>query len=566
MKRRAIDFVGSPVSRYSTDSSGGKMDLSISFRTSTKMTSIKHNNRDLTDKEFQESAHRHINQDLSKDNLYVKQENLKQVYDKLFGEALQDYNTKQRRKDRKIDDFYHHVKQSKTLDLQREFIVGLGSKADWDKMTREEKLQAGEKLAEYVKEFSDRHSHLYVYNAAVHLDEAGAPHAHFNVVPVGTGYKNGLKVKPSFKKALANEGYKDNGRTLLKNFKDREVKELEQKLIELGHQRKEVGTNDIKDLHEYKKIVAQATKDLEQKLIKDYGAPEYINETTGEFYDLIEYHNFTEFPREENEGQIARKTTTQEKINWVESQIEERFDDKYFEEYGQLHDLENKKFVMETMTIHQLESDVEEKKEKVKQIDLELNEKSEQTNKLSERLKKQKEGYEKNKSVLQKQREKIKELAKYDVQDYPNWRESRKLVEELEKSSPKLFSGNFLFSGDFVNRLKAFVTTVVDKLDKVVGQNNLLKRTIEESELKKQELEKRNQNLFSYAKELETENKKLKGENEGLRGSKKLLEDIQDVITDKEVNSLNKRLEELRKAREASQRRYEPRQSKGRSI
>lgn len=530
------------------------------------MTSIKHNNRDLTDKEFQEPAHRHINQDLSGDNLYLKQENLKQVYNQLFGEALQEYNKKQKRKDRKIDDFYHHVKQSKTLDLQREFIVGLGSKEDWDSMTRDDKLQAGEKLAEYVREFSDRHPHLYVYNAAIHLDEAGAPHAHFNVVPVAMGYKNGLKVKPSFKRALANEGYKDNGRTLLKNFKDGEVKELEQKLIELGHQRKEVGTNDIKDLHEYKRIVEQATKDLEQKLIKDYGAPEYINETTGEFYDLIEYHNFTEFPREKDEGQITRKTTTQEKINWIENQIEEKFDDKYVEEYGQLHELENKRFIMETMTIPQLESEVEGRKEKVKQINLELNEKSEQNNKLAERLKKQKEGYEKNKSVLQKQKEKIKELAKYDVQDYPNWRESRELVEELEKSSPKIFSGNFLFSGDFVNRLKTFITTVVDKLDKVVGQNNLLKRNLEESELKKQELEKRNQKLFGYAKELETENKKLKGDNEELRGSKKLLEDIQDVITDKEANSLNERLEELRMAREASQRRYEPRESKGRSI
>nr|WP_272953503.1 plasmid recombination protein [Streptococcus gallolyticus] len=83
-----------------------------------------------------------------------------------------------------MDDFYHHVKKSKTLDLQREFIVGLGSKADWDSLPREKKLQAGEKLAEYITEFEKRHPHLYIYNAAVHLDESGAPHAHFNIVPV----------------------------------------------------------------------------------------------------------------------------------------------------------------------------------------------------------------------------------------------------------------------------------------------------------------------------------------------------------------------------------------------
>lgn len=506
MKRRAIDFVGSPISRYSTDSAGGKMDLSISFRTSTKMTSIKHNNRDLTEKEFQEPAHRHINQDLSRDNLYVKQENLKQVYDKLFGEALQDYNAKQRRKDRKIDDFYHHVKQSKTLDLQREFIVGLGSKADWDKMNREDKLLAGEKLAEYVKEFSNRHPHLYVYNAVVHLDEAGAPHAHFNIVPMAVGYKNGLKVKPSFKKALANEGYKDNGRTLLKNFKDGEVKELEQKLLELGHQRKEVGTNSIKDLHEYKKLMREF------------------------------------------------------------QQAEKELDERYLDEYSELHELENKKFVMETMTIPKLENQIDEKQSEIERTELELKEKKGLLKELSEKLKKQKDGYESNKEVLQKQREKIKKLSNYDVQDYQSQKESKELVQVLETATPKRFGGNFTFNRDFVIRLKTFVTTIVDKLNQARSQNNLLRNRVEELNFEKQQLTRQNQTLLDKAREVKQENKKLREDNRELKASKSFLEDIQEVITEKEVNSFNERLGELRRSREVSRRRDKPKQSKGRSI
>lgn len=66
------------------------------------MSSIKHNNRDLTEKEWQEPAHNHIMREQSDDNIYLKQENLKEVYDNLFGEALKDYNDKQKRKDRKI--------------------------------------------------------------------------------------------------------------------------------------------------------------------------------------------------------------------------------------------------------------------------------------------------------------------------------------------------------------------------------------------------------------------------------------------------------------------------------
>lgn len=482
------------------------MKLSISFRTSTKMTSVKHNNRDLTEKEWQEPAHSHIVRELSDDNLYIKQENLKKVYDKLFGEALEDYNSKQKRKDRKIDDFYHHVKKSKTLDLQREFIVGLGTKEDWDILSWEEKKLAGEKLREYVEEFQQRHSHLYVYNAVVHLDEAGAPHAHFNIVPVADGYKNGLKLKPSFKKALANEGYKDNGRTLLKHFKDDEVKILENKLQELGYQKREVGTNDIKDMYEYKKIVGQADKDLGRKLVDDYGAPEYINETTG-----------------------LRKTTVRERMNWVENRFA-HLDRQFLK------------------------------------LSKEVSDKRTESIKISEEIEVQEEKYKKNRSVLQKQKEKIKELSSYNVQDYKTRRESKELVQELESIIPRRLGGGFLFSDDFVQRLKKFMMSVIEKLDKATNQNSLLRRTVEESAYKQQELKKRNRDLEEYATELKLENTKLKKDNESLKGSKSLLEDIRGVLTDKEANILNKRLEERRGLKMASRGRQGFESSKGRNL
>ena len=110
------------------------MKMSISFVTKTNMTSLKHNNRDLTEAEYQEPAHRHINQELSDDNIYIKRGNLKETYDELFGEALANYNAKQKRADRKITDYYQHVKKSKTLDLQREIVVTVGKKEDWENL------------------------------------------------------------------------------------------------------------------------------------------------------------------------------------------------------------------------------------------------------------------------------------------------------------------------------------------------------------------------------------------------------------------------------------------------
>ncbi|MDG3143262.1 plasmid recombination protein [Streptococcus suis] len=241
------------------------MELSISFKTSSKMTSLKHNNRKLTEEEFLEPAHRHIDQTKINQNIYIRQENLKEVYDDIFGQALKDYNANQKRSDRKIDDFYHHVKKSKTLDLQREFIVSIGSKEDWDSMPENNREVAGKLLRDYLLDFEKRHSNLYVYNAVVHLDEAGSPHLHFNVVPVASGYKNGLKLKPSFKKALANEGYTQTGRYLLKEFRDKEIKNIEQVFKRVGVVRKLVGTNNIKDMHEYKNLQKELD-DLKQEI------------------------------------------------------------------------------------------------------------------------------------------------------------------------------------------------------------------------------------------------------------------------------------------------------------
>lgn len=343
--------------------------MSISFTTGTGMTNLRHNNRELTEKEFNEPAHKHIKRDLSQNNIVIKQESLDEVYEREFGEALEKYNAKQKRKDRIITDYKNHVYHSKSLDLQREFIVGLGKKSDWDNLSPEMKQQAGEKIAEYIQEFEVRHPQLKVFNAVVHLDEAGAPHAHFNVVPVATGYKNGLEKQPSFSKALYQEGNHAKGKGQYREFRKEEVAKLEEKLKELGYDRKLVGTNNIKDIHEYKEIVGQANKELDEKLVSKYGAPEYINETTGEYYDLTEYHNFLEFPSEEQEGQIARETTYAEKIDWVKQHHQQ-----------DLNKLESSQKLSEAR-ISELDKKIKEKSKKINTIDSEA---SERLSKLSE--------------------------------------------------------------------------------------------------------------------------------------------------------------------------------------
>lgn len=242
--------------------------MTLSFKTNPRKTNIRHNNRELTEKEFRSDAHKHIKREKSKYNIQIFKRDIKDVYHELFDDALNTYNAKQKRKDRKIDDYYKHVQKSKNLDLQREFIVTVGNKADWEKLSFEEKQEVGEALARYVRDFNERHDNMTIYNAIVHLDEAGAPHAHFNVVPTANGYKNGLSVQPSFRKALEQEGFGLSGREQFKAFRDAEIHRLHEFVHEIGIDRKAGQTNDIRDMREYKDAMQYIENQKSSQIVK----------------------------------------------------------------------------------------------------------------------------------------------------------------------------------------------------------------------------------------------------------------------------------------------------------
>lgn len=242
--------------------------MTLSFKTNPRQTNIRHNNRELTEKEFRSDAHKHIQREKSKYNIQIFKRDIKDVYHELFDDALNAYNAKQKRKDRKIDDYYKHVRKSKNLDLQREFIVAVGNKADWEKLSIEEKKEVGEVLALYVRDFNERHNNMTIYNAIVHLDEAGAPHAHFNVVPTANGYKNGLSVQPSFRKALEQEGFGPSGREQFKAFRDAEIHRLHEFVHEIGIDRKAGQTNDIRDMREYKDAMQYIENQKSSQIVK----------------------------------------------------------------------------------------------------------------------------------------------------------------------------------------------------------------------------------------------------------------------------------------------------------
>lgn len=146
----------------------------------------------------------------TKNNITLIHEDIKQVYHKLFDNALDEYNAKQKRKDRQIKSYYEKISRSKQEKLFYEVIVQIGNKDDTGVGSSAAEV-ATWVLKDYVKMFQLRNPQLYVIGAYIHLDEE-TPHLHLNFVPWVSGCKRGLETKTSLKAALATRGFASEGK------------------------------------------------------------------------------------------------------------------------------------------------------------------------------------------------------------------------------------------------------------------------------------------------------------------------------------------------------------------
>lgn len=213
-------------------------NISLSVTHSDNKINIKHNNRDFEGKEWGHTTNSHINRDLSKYNTTFVKQDIKEAYEEAFGEALAEYNEKQKRKYLKIPDYYEYIKglndQHKTkkskggkattkYNLQDEIIITIGNKDYWDdihyrtissindKQEAErifieyKKKQSDEIFREFLKDFQAKHKHLHVFNAVAHYDETGAPHMHLTFFGKAEGLKKGLRLQPRTTRAVAQD-------------------------------------------------------------------------------------------------------------------------------------------------------------------------------------------------------------------------------------------------------------------------------------------------------------------------------------------------------------------------
>ena len=169
--------------------------------------SISHNNRLFSPKNVDRSR--------TANNIRYISQPISEAYAELFGKAVEEYNLKQKRSDRKIKNgYYEHLFNRKPCNIvvesangQKSFyedVVQIGTKDDTGVNSTDADL-AKLCLDEYMKGFQERNPNFHVFNAVLHMDEA-TPHLHIDYIPIGH-YNRGVPVQNGLAQALKEMGY-----------------------------------------------------------------------------------------------------------------------------------------------------------------------------------------------------------------------------------------------------------------------------------------------------------------------------------------------------------------------
>lgn len=176
--------------------------------------SLTHNNRTFKPK--------NVDSFRTKQNITFVKIPIAEAYDKCFAEAVERYNARQKRPDRRIKDGYFryvfsHAPSSSVItapDNRKSFyedIVQIGDKDDTGIGTADAET-AAKCLIEYMRGFSERNPNFFVFNAVLHMDEA-TPHLHIDYIPIGH-YKRWVDTQNGLAQALKEMGYGEGENTI----------------------------------------------------------------------------------------------------------------------------------------------------------------------------------------------------------------------------------------------------------------------------------------------------------------------------------------------------------------
>lgn len=307
------------------------MAFSYSFHLSSKGHAVS-----TTGKITQASKHnlrRYESKDYDRSQIEVLQgsdnilEDVRKIYHEQFDEVLQKYNNKQKRADRRIDDYLEHVSNSRS-DVAAEIIIQIGDKAFWSTKSMDEKRQMTYIFKDQLRALETICPEFKMASAVIHYDEA-SPHLHVVGVPVAEGYQKGLEKQVAKTKVFTAERlsmlqdqmreYAAKGIELNPDlFDDQKLKEKE-----LGRN-KDIPKAALDRYYEVKEYVEKmdiSTSKMASNALDDAKVEEYtIREKQGLFGHSERSGVFIEGVTPEDIKNISKRAKMEEKL--VDSVIE----------------------------------------------------------------------------------------------------------------------------------------------------------------------------------------------------------------------------------------------------
>lgn len=117
---------------------------------------------------------------------------VKELYLNEFEESRLEYNSKQSRPRRMINNYFENVSNNEKKDLACEIILELGDKEYWDTKDKDFKKKMSEVYKKQVDDLELLVPNFKVASAIIHFDET-SPHLHIVGVPIKYKNKNGME-------------------------------------------------------------------------------------------------------------------------------------------------------------------------------------------------------------------------------------------------------------------------------------------------------------------------------------------------------------------------------------
>lgn len=238
-------------------------------------------------------------------------QDVKKVYKEQFDEAVREYNKKQTRDDRKIDDYFEKTAKS-NKDMAVELIFQIGDKEFWDK-NPDKRRRMDVAFKEMLNMLQKEAPNLVVANAVIHYDEA-SPHMHVVAVPVADGFKKGMSRQVSKRKVCTKEFLEEILQGKIRECVDNRI------FVWLGEflKSKQTGrNNDLavveykvkKENEKYEKLLEdkkQVDREIGQKIFENQMAEQKLEKTYKKIDEVEAMENWGETELNKFEKMISR--------------------------------------------------------------------------------------------------------------------------------------------------------------------------------------------------------------------------------------------------------------------